>query len=254
MNGFRVGHATLDEAPQLLPDRGCATRALDTKPNVLLSSPVSTKTTASPDALVIDKQGHIKDLKVTPALRPKIERGPMEKVVGIIVHQTGGSNAKGALSSYEKDNANGAHFLVDKDGTIYQTASVYKRCNHVGQLKSRCMAEQRCTPAELKALAGKGPGKGIGRVEAEKAWPNRYPGNFDSIGIEIVGTTKPATPEQRKKWQEEFVYEELTDEQQAAFAWLLRKLLATLQVQMTEVFTHPTVSWKNRSEGGSAKW
>lgn len=254
MNGFRAGHATLDEAPRLDSGRGHASRALDSKPNLLLSSPMATGSAVSPDALVLNQQGHVKDTKVVLAIRPKIERGPMSKVVGIIVHQTGGSNGKGALSSYEKDNANGAHFLIDKDGTIYQTASVYKRCNHVGQLKSRCMAEQRCTPAELKALAGKGPGKGIGRVESEKAWPNRYPGNFDAIGIEIVGTTKPATPEQRKKWQEEFVYEELTDEQQASFSWLLRKLLATLQVQMTEVFTHPTVSWKNRSEGGGAKW
>lgn len=253
MTGNRAWCAAPDEAPLLDPLRTFGTRAMCTSPNMLMSFGWRGLLTPLQDALVINKLGHIEDLRVTLTIRPKIERGAMDAVNGIIVHQTGGSNAIGSLSSYEQDNANGAHFLVDKDGTIYQTASVYKRCNHAGALKSRCMSEQRCSPADLKALAGKSVGKAIGRVESAKSWPDRYPGNSDSIGIELVGKARKATLEERAQWKEDEVYEPLTEAQQSSLEWLLRKLSATLQVSMTEVFRHPTVSWKNSSEAGSAR-
>jgi hypothetical protein len=50
------------------------------------------------------------------------------------------------------------------------------------------------------------------------------------------------------------VREALTDQQQASCTWLLSGLRASLGVQLTEVFAHPTVSWKNKSEGVPAKW
>jgi hypothetical protein len=34
------------------------------------------------------------------------------------VHQTGGANAASSLSSYAKADATGAHFLIDRDGTV----------------------------------------------------------------------------------------------------------------------------------------
>lgn len=253
MTGNRDWCSAQDNPALLDPFRMTGSRALCTSPNLLASFGWKAWWQPLPDALVINWLGHVEDARVTLALRPKIERGAMTTVHGIVVHQTGGSNAKGALSSYEKDKANGAHFLVDKDGTIYQTASVYKSCNHAGALRPRCMAEQRCTPADLKALKGKAIGKVMGRVEAAKSWPDRYPGNSDSIGIELVGRAMKATAEQRLQWKEDEVYEPLTPEQQTSLEWLLRKLTATLQVSMTEVFRHPTVSWKNSSEAGSAK-
>jgi N-acetyl-anhydromuramyl-L-alanine amidase AmpD len=51
-----------------------------------------------------------------------IERGEMKIVRGIIVHHTGGSTAASSLESYKNPRANGAHFLIERDGTIYQTA------------------------------------------------------------------------------------------------------------------------------------
>lgn len=254
MGGNRLWFSSLSEQFLVAPDRGRSPRLYASGPNLLTGFESGVAQGPSADALDIDFAGYVRDAKVTLAIRPKIEHAYMGKINGIIVHQTGGSNAKGSLSSYEKDGANGAHFLIDKDGTIYQTASVYKSCHHVGNLKSRCMAEKRCTATELKALDKKGPGRPIGRVEAEKSWPDRYPGNSDSIGIEIVGKDIKATEAERKKYGVDTVYEPLTEAQQTSFGWLLRKLAATLQVQMTEVFTHPTVSWKNPTEGSSAQW
>lgn len=203
---------------------------------------------AQPTAIAIDERGHVSNARVQVRITPAIERGPMRTVNGIIVHQTGGSTAQSTFASYAKADANGAHFLIDKDGTIYQTASVKQRSNHAGNLKARCVAESRCTPTDLKALTKKGPGRGIGDVERGKQWPDRYPGNTDSIGIELVGAAKkdPKTGSE--------VYEDLTQQQQGALAWLLGGLSQALGVSMKEVFRHPTVSWKNATEAASAKW
>jgi N-acetyl-anhydromuramyl-L-alanine amidase AmpD len=102
--------------------------------------------------LHIDSQGYILDERVKRTPRPLIEHGILHRINGIIVHQTGGASGASSLSSYTLQNANGAHFLIDKDGTIYQVASLQRQTWHVGKLRSRCVAEHRCTPTELRAL------------------------------------------------------------------------------------------------------
>ena len=199
--------------------------------------------------LIIDSNGVVVDARVTPAVSPALERGDMKAVNGIIVHQTNAPTAASTLNSYKLPKANGAHFLIEKDGTIYQTASMYKKTAHIGQLKSRCVAQHTCSPTELKALKGKKLGKPIGRIEAKKKWPNRYPSNSDSIGIEIVGQALPKTvPEDQQ------IFESVTKEQQAALQWLVQELTLTLGIQMSEIFRHPTASWKNKTEASTATW
>lgn len=251
MAGFRILAFRPPEEQRLDPGRGYGAQAVMLPPSGLLHH-VATAPTGSLSAgtLMIDAAGLVRHPKVQLQISPMIERGPMSQVNGIIVHQTGGATAQSALASYKLKGANGAHFLIDKDGTIYQTASVAKRTNHVGHLKSRCMAQMTCTPAELAALKGKRAGKDIGRIEAAKAWPDRYPGNADAIGIEIVGQALPLTePDPDKR-----VYEPLTAAQQISFTFLLDGLRQALNVPLTEVFAHPTVSWKNRSEAAGATW
>lgn len=200
--------------------------------------------------LNIDKHGRIVHPRVSLALRPTIERGSLQKVRGIIVHQTGGATAESSLSSYLRPSANGAHFLIDRDGRIYQTASMNKRTWHVGSLRARCLAEYRCSPAELRKLSKFSP-KAENRMELKKQVPARYPTNDDSIGIELVGavvTAKGSDP------AEKGVYEPVTDAQNQSLGWLVCELRLTLGVPITEVFRHPVVSRKNPSEAASAKW
>ena len=203
--------------------------------------------------LIIDSNGVLVDARVRRAISPALEIGEMKVVHGIIVHQTGSSNAASTINGYkstkEVPKPSGAHFLIDKDGTIYQTVSIYKKAPHVGNLKSRCVAQHTCSPIELKKLKGQKPGKQIGKVEAEKNWPKRYPSNGDSIGIEIVGQALPKTAPEKNR-----IYESVTQEQQASLQWLIQELSFTLNVQMAEVFRHPTVSWKNETEGSTASW
>jgi hypothetical protein len=70
----------------------------------------------------------------------------MPHIQGIIVHQTGSPTARSTLNS-DGPRANGAHFLIDKDGTIYQTASLLKQTAHVGRLRARCIARSICLRA-----------------------------------------------------------------------------------------------------------
>lgn len=65
----------------------------------------------------IDKTGHVVDHRVQQEIRPLLERGNMPVVNGIIVRQTDASTAQSSLDSY-KTHPIGAHFLIDKDGTI----------------------------------------------------------------------------------------------------------------------------------------
>ncbi|WP_080401584.1 N-acetylmuramoyl-L-alanine amidase [Burkholderia ubonensis] len=199
--------------------------------------------------LSIDSNGMVVSSRVRQVRKTQIERGAMQMVSGIIVHQTGGSTAASAFSSYKNASANGAHFLIEKDGTIYQTASLKKQTWHVGRVKARCVAEMRCTPVELEQLRRFDP-RGENRREMRKAVPDRYPSNTDSIGVELVGEALPLdepVPERR-------TYVAAPEAQNDSLRWLIHELSITLNVPMAEVFRHPTVSRKNDTEAARVQW
>lgn len=200
--------------------------------------------------LHVDSQGYVLNARVQRTPRPLIERGALQRIKGIIVHQTGGSSGASSLSSYAMQNANGTHFLIDKDGAIYQTASLLRRTSHVGRLRARCVAEHRCSPTELETLKNFSP-KNEHRMEIAKEVPQRYPSNEDSVGIEIVGAVvvgKGQNP------AEHGVYEPVNEQQNASLRWLIAELASTFGIPMAEIFRHPFVSRKNPTEAKSASW
>ncbi|MET3136173.1 N-acetyl-anhydromuramyl-L-alanine amidase AmpD [Undibacterium sp. GrIS 1.2] len=201
--------------------------------------------------LLIDLDGMVVDRRVTKARSKSIERGKLKTINGIIVHQTGGATAQSSIDSYKNPSANGAHFLIDIDGRIYQTASIYQQTWHVGKLKSRCIWEKRCTPIELKQLQHFSP-SGENKREMAKDFPNRFPSNQDSIGIEIVGeATSPAGGKVNEQNQ---VYRTVNKDQNTSLQWLVSELSALLEIQTSEIFRHPDVSRKNPTEASTAKW
>ena len=152
--------------------------------------------------LNIDDKGHVQHERVLlktaagrETISPKIERMEMPKVNGLIIHQTQSPSVNSTLNSYAQDKANGAHFLIDKDGTIYQTASLKRKTNHVGRLRSRCAQEKSCSPQEMK-LNQKHDPKGESLRESKKPAGDRFPSNSDSIGIELVGMAYKAKSHQ----------------------------------------------------------
>ena len=88
--------------------------------------------------LYITDNGMVDAERIIPQRFQTLERRKMDKVNGIVVHQTGASTASSTFNSYKNKGENGAHFLIDKDGTIYQTSSLYKITMHVGMMKPRC--------------------------------------------------------------------------------------------------------------------
>ncbi|RQP31006.1 peptidoglycan recognition protein family protein [Burkholderia ubonensis] len=203
--------------------------------------------------LFISKQGHVDAERIQVKIFSEIERSPMSKVNGIVVHQTDSPTAESTFNSYRKKGANGAHFLIDKDGTIYQTASLLKRTNHVGKLKSRCIITHECPAAELKIASGmEHKYTKLSSHEHKKTWPNRYPSNNDSIGIELVGEAhdKDISGTNRK----EKVYESVTEQQNSSLQWLIKELTETLYISSQEIYRHPQLSYKTPTEAATAKW
>jgi N-acetyl-anhydromuramyl-L-alanine amidase AmpD len=145
-------------------------------------------------------------------------------------------------------NANGAHFLIDKDGTIYQTASLFRQTWHVGKLRARCLAEHRCSATEHQALRHFNP-RTEHRMEMAKQVPERYPSNEDSIGIELVGAVVAGNGQNTA---EQGIYEAVSEQQNASLRWLIAELASTFGIPMTEIFRHPVVSRKNPTEAQSA--
>ena len=50
------------------------------------------------------------------------------------------------------------------------------------------------------------------------------------------------------------VYESVTTAQNDSLKWLVKELADTLNLSLQDVFSHPTVSWKNLAEASTAKW
>lgn len=104
----------------------------------------------------IDKEGMLVHVQVQHRRYPQIEQGALEAARAIVIHQTDADDEQSTFNAYAR-GGHGAHFLIAKNGTLYQTASLFKRCFHVGaRIKSRCLEllKANCRDPEIaKALA-----------------------------------------------------------------------------------------------------
>ncbi len=146
-----------------------------------------------------------------------------------------------------KTKPTGTHFLIDNDGTIYQTANLDKQTTHVGNIRSRAEDERTLTPEERKeiarmAAANKGKDfkyytDDLHRHELTKAYPDRFPHNGDSIGIEVVGDYD--------KTQAAFVPP--TAAQLASVGRLVEALKQRFALTNGDVFHHAAISYKDKA-------
>ncbi|MBP2155045.1 MULTISPECIES: peptidoglycan recognition protein family protein [Erwinia] len=206
--------------------------------------------------LYIDNGGYTDAERIILKIIKNIERGQMDAINGIVVHQTDSTTANSTFNSYQTKGANGAHFLIDRDGTIYQTASLYQVTWHVGKIQSRCFITKKCEPVDLKKVTElernwKNNTK-ISNLEKKKSYPDRFPNNTDSIGIEIVG--KAIEVKNPKTGETKDIYEQVSEQQNDALKWLIKELTSTLNVSMNEIYRHPEIGRKNVTEASTAKW
>jgi N-acetyl-anhydromuramyl-L-alanine amidase AmpD len=178
-----------------------------------------------------------------------MEHGSLNKVTSIVLHRTASSTADSVLGAYSQGRKYGAHFLIAKNGQIYQTANLKKRCLHVGILLPRCKIEENCDPKELKTInaliheEGLGFGRrarNLSRHEAAKKYPLRYPSNDDSIGIEAVGRFLP----------DKKTFEIPTSKQCSSLKWLTNLLIGEYGLALrSDVYAHGKIARKEVTEG-----
>src|SRR5450432_1618993 len=77
-----------------------------------------------------DDNGMVTDSRVTKNRIKKLEKEPMSRVNSIILHRTVSSSANSTLSSFSSRGI-GTHFLVGKDGKIFNTASLNNATHNI---------------------------------------------------------------------------------------------------------------------------
>ena len=178
------------------------------------------------------------------------------KVHAIVLHRTNGKTGDSALST-AKSKKQGGHFTIEggtgkktsilsgKDGEIYQFGSLKKSVSHVGKIRPRPE-----NPAPEKKKTWKG-GDSYHSTEVKKNYPERFPYNGDSIGIEVVGTcsTDPVVLKKNGGWEAE--WEPLTKEQVTNTAWVTNGLLYYFSLDKeADIYVHEQIRSKTWDEGG----
>jgi N-acetyl-anhydromuramyl-L-alanine amidase AmpD len=196
------------------------------------------------------KDGKLISSRVADKIQAAIEKGVLTTVHALVVHQTGGATSASSFSSYA-NGQNGAHFLIDTDGSIYQTARVNQKCWHVGKIRAKCQEMKACAADELKAINAilfkRGESyavriKHLHDHESDKAYPDRYPTNEDSLGIEIVSPFNDKAD----------AYDSVSKSQNDSLAWLVSTLESLLSIG--DVFTHGAIGYKQKTEASTANW
>ncbi|ROU08767.1 peptidoglycan recognition family protein [Lysobacter enzymogenes] len=186
----------------------------------------------------VDKDGYLEDPAIKRQPIAALEKGAIDAHHGIVMHRTESSTAKSALDAFK--SGTGTHFLIDKDGTIYQTASLDQKTHHVGKIKGRCVEEGNCSAQEQAWFdkTGWNP-KAVHDHEKAKAYPDRFPMNDDSVGIEVVGSYNAKT----KTWDAP------TAEQTASINTLVGALQKEYGLDDKDVYKHDAISYKTQGEG-----
>lgn len=197
--------------------------------------------------------GIVQDGRIEVKIYPNLEHGPMDRVSGIILHQTSSDYTIKTMAAYAfRPSGNGAHFLINPAGQIFQTARITQICWHVGRTNSYCRAVHKCAPTDNEALVEietkyrnnkEERTRLIDALERSKPAQQRYPTNADSIGVEVVGAPKGD------------VYSKSTVAQDNSSRWLVTALLATLKLDRGRIFPHGVVgAHKLPSEGVNLKY
>ena len=193
--------------------------------------------------------GIIQDNNVELKIYSSIQHGVMNQVAAIVLHRTDSSNANSTLQAYAKGKKSGAHLLIEKSGKIYQTAKLNQKCWHVGILQSRCQTEGDCGSEENETISALIHQKGLsfGRRarnlshhEVKKKYPNRYPSNDDSIGIEVVGRFSSTNK----------TFDEPTSQQLESLRLIVDKIATEYSLNPDDdVYSHGAIARKQPSEG-----
>lgn len=208
----------------------------------------------------VDKEGFVINPRVERLNLPNFGRKERPNlfnrnnpVKAIVLHRTDGHNGLSAYSTAISTGENGnqgGHFTIEGkegkkkenlsgiDGAIYQFANLKKAVNHTGNIRKR--------PAPGTPKPWDSSSKTVTKNELNKKYPERFPYNGDSIGIEVVGKCVDKTAD---GWEAE--WEPLTQEQITNTAWLTNGLLKHFSLNtVDDLYVHEQISSKTWDEGG----
>jgi len=192
-------------------------------------------------------------VKIETKIVPNLEHGILGKINSIVIHRTAAPTAESTLNAW-KTKKSGAHFLIAKNGKIYQTARLDKICWHMGLVHARCRLEKSCTKKDGEIIKNILQGKDsfaerarkVLAYEKKKNYPDRYPMNANSIGIELVGAYLGGKSDKG-------LFEMLTQSQSASFLWLITELIAKYSLSFDkDIYAHGAVAIKKENEGVTA--
>jgi len=179
--------------------------------------------------------GYIQNAGFTQKPITALEHGALNGPVAVVMHRTDSYSSVSVFSSFEASGI-GTHFVVDKDGTVYQTASLLQRTFHIGKIKPRCRDENTCGPEEAAALRRMSFAQ-INTHEMGKPYPTRYPANPDSVGIEVVAKHRDDG------------WEAPTANQRTSISLLVDILKNAYGLSNADIYEHDKISYKTEGEG-----
>ena len=212
----------------------------------LISTPLATADVAASTTLAayaqqrtIGADGYLTDPGITRTPIPALEHGHLRDVNGIVLHRTESSTARSTLNHWQgSSNPYGTHFLIDKDGTVHQTASLNHYTNHIGKIRSRGKDEGTASEQELETLKGYSLAQ-TNIHERSKGYPNRFPTSLDSVGIEVVGRYDKATG----------TWDTPTPQQTEALNRLVGTLNNEYGLNSRDIYEHDKIGYKTQGEG-----
>ncbi|MDR1876288.1 MAG: N-acetylmuramoyl-L-alanine amidase [Flavobacteriaceae bacterium] len=140
---------------------------------------------------------------VTNDISSSVSRPAMQSVKGIVLHRTVSSSASSAIrTAKSNEGKTGFHIVIDTDGSTTQLVNFNNRANHVGKQKIDI-------------------------------------GNYNSIGIEVVGNYNSNTTQ----------WDPLTPEQIESTAGAVHTIMGEYNLTISDVYPHEDLSWKTAGEG-----
>ena len=185
----------------------------------------------------VGSNGYIQNAEFIQKPIAALELSDIKGPVAIVMHRTVSSTASSALSAFQRGI--GTHFVIDKDGTTYQCASLFKKTAHVGPIRSRCHIEGTCSTFAVATFSGWNSRMKCFNHEKSKKYPIRYPMNEDSVGIEVVAMYDADT----RRW------DPTPPLQSRAVHFLVDFLKNEYRLANVDIYEHDKIAWKTEGEG-----
>jgi len=194
----------------------------------------------------LDKLGFIQGMGYIKKQKSILEHGELKSIKAIVLHRTDSEKVESIIGSSDE----GTHFWIEKDGTVFQAASLFKKTWHVGS----GLYSKKKDETGIGDYENVWPHKKRGELELKKNYPDRYPINSDSVGIEVAGKwmkTEGKYKNGKYKNENKGIWEDLTPEQFQSIVCLCKVLKRLFKLSNQDIYAHDDIKPKTYGEASS---